>query len=142
MAPRRTYWAAHGSPEAVEPEKVSETNFVVGFDGSPDVTDSYTPPANQDLHIVSIGMSVEPNTPRGINGRLRMRKGAGITRAVFWTHVLVALPDSGSSSEVFSFPEGTFVIPAGQKFCFTAKTAASPGKIHFVANGYLEPRTS
>ena len=92
MAPRRIYWAAHSSPESTVDETVAETNFVVGFDGSPDVTDSYTPPANQDLHIVSIGMSVEPGAQRGINGRLRMRKGAGINRAVFWTYLLVAYP--------------------------------------------------
>jgi hypothetical protein len=141
MAPGRTYWAAHSSPESTVDEAVAETNFVVGFERSPNVRDSYRPPAGQDLHIVSIGMSVEPSAQRGINGRLRMREGAGIDGDVFWTHVLVALAESGSSSEVFSFPEGTFVIPSGRQFCFTAKTGQSPGRIHFVANGYLEPRT-
>jgi hypothetical protein len=140
MAPRRTYWAAHGSPKSKVEETVADTNFVTGFD-SFDSDNSYKPPANQDLHIVSIGMSVEPNPPKGINGRLRMRKGATTGQSVLWTHVLVATADGGSSSEVFSFPEGTFVIPSGQEFCFTTKTAQSPGTIHFVVNGYLEPRT-
>lgn len=140
MASRRTYWAAHSSPQATVEEKVADTNFVAGFD-SFNIDNSYTPPADQDLHIVSIGMSVEPNPPKGINARLRMRKGATTSKSVLWTHVLVATAESGSSSEVFSFPERTFVIPAGQEFCFTAKTGQSPGRIHFVVNGYLEPRT-
>ena|SRR5215211_1022674 len=151
MASSRTYWAAHGSPPAKVKEDVAPMRFVTGVAGSPDTAKSYKPPADKDLHIVSIGMSVEPAAQK-VNGRVQMRKGkfdpeppapAPAPREVpFWSYPLVAAANGDSASEVFSFPEGTFVIPAGQEFCFTVKTGDTPTTIHFVAVGYLEPRTA
>jgi hypothetical protein len=60
----------------------------------------------------------------------------------FWSYVLVAAPNGDSPSEAFSFPEGMFVIPAGQEFCFTVKTGETQTTIHFVAVGYLESHTA
>jgi hypothetical protein len=74
MASSRTYWAAHGSPPAKVKEDVAPMRFVTGVAGSPDTAKSYKPPADKDLHIVSIGMSVEPAAQK-VNGRVQMRKG-------------------------------------------------------------------
>jgi len=151
MASSRTYWAAHGSPPAKVKEAVAPTRFVTGVAGAPDTRTSYKLLADQELHIVSIGMSVEPAAQK-VNGRVQMRKGefdpdppapAPAPHEVpFWSYVLVAAANGDSPSEVFSFPEGTFVIPAGQEFCFTVKTGDTPTTIHFVVVGYLVKLTS
>jgi hypothetical protein len=140
MASGRTYWAAHSSPEAFVDTAVANTNFVVGFSTHPQVRTSYAPPTGEDLHIVSIGMSVEPTTTKA-QGRLEMREGASEGGDVFWTLQLQTAANGNSASEAFSFPEGTFVIPGGQRFCFSVKTGSQSTKIHFVAVGYLQPRT-
>lgn len=141
MASRRTYWAAHSSPMGKEQEAVTLTNFVTGVAGPPNIVKSYKPPAGSDLHIVSIGISVEPTPTKAASGRLEMREGVRVTGEVFWTQQLQAAANGNSASETFTFPEGTFVIPSGQPFCFSVKTGATSTKIHFVAVGYLEPHS-